>query len=172
MSSGCCQTGFWLCGEVSEHLLLDSPLLKHAKKTKPKPKKHSSVFGAPGALYVCIAPLCSCVLQDQSTSPAKTSSPCGKHPWHRVLVPWDAQCLPLPGTAGQAPTLPPGLGTTCFEHQWHGKQEQMWLWALLAHVPGTGRGGSSGTAACTDLPRCCRPPRCARHPSCSVCWIQ
>lgn len=144
-------TGFRLCGEVSEHLLLDSPLLKHREKKK----KDSSVSRAPGAVYVWIATLCLYVLQDRSTSPAKTSRPSGKHLQYCVLVPQDMLCLLLPGTTGQVPAFLLGSGTACFERWWHGKQEQMCLWAPLAHLPGTGRSHSSGTAACRCLPLCC-----------------
>lgn len=129
---------------------------------KKKKLRRSSVSGASGAVYVCIATLCLCMLQDQSTSPAKTRSPSGKRPQHCVLVPQDTLCLPLPGTTGQVPALLLGLGTACFEHRWQEKQEQMCLWAVLAHLPGTGRSCSSGIAARRHLPLCCWTP--------GTCW--
>lgn len=73
MSSGCCQTGFWLCGEVSEHLLLDSPRLKHAKKINPNPKN----------TLLCLEhlELCMCVLLYSAPVCCKTRAPAlPKHP--------------------------------------------------------------------------------------------
>lgn len=95
---------------------------------------------------MCVSPLCLTVLQEQSSSPAKTTRASGKCPRHHVLVLRDTLCLPLPGTSGQVPALPLGSGTACFERQCHGKQrkqEHMCPWALLAHLPGMGRSQSS-----------------------------
>lgn len=114
-----------------------------------------------GAVYVCIVILCLCMLQGQSTSPAKASSPSGKCPQHLVLVPQGTLCLPLPGTRRQAAALLLGSGTACFEHQCHGKQK------AGADVP-VGTIGPSpqhstsypcGSDACRHLPLCCWTPR-------------
>lgn len=187
--SGRCQTGFLLCGAISDHLLLDSPLLKYATKTPTKPTKKTQTKN-----LFCVRGAWSCVCVYCHTLPMHAARP-EHQPCQNIQLFWEGSAAPCACPTGYA--VPPsarhhgagaspssGLGNSLFRTSvarkaekagadvpvgtaapspWHGQELLPWHCCLQAPAPELLTPRTCWTPPQTSTAPCSQPDPCPFH---------